>query len=63
METMFILSIKDSKLEKISFGTLDSPKIVVLSHEVLFVKFHKHAQTKQGTPVKMLRVKRATHNM
>ena len=44
-------------------GTLDSPKIVVLSHEVLFVKFHKHAQTKQGTPVKMLRVKRATHNM
>ena len=36
--SMFILSLKDVKFEKISMGTLDRPNIVILSHKVQFVK-------------------------
>ena len=56
---MFILSIKDGKFEKILQGTMDIPKIVVLSDKVQPTKFHNHAKKiSEGLLLKCCRVKR-----
>ena len=56
-------SMKGSKFEKVSLGTLDSLIIVVFSHIMQFVKFHNLAEIKQGTHVKMLSCKKALYSV
>ena len=43
MQSLVLMSCLLAMLDKIWQGTLDTPKIIVLSHEVHFVKSYNHA--------------------
>ena len=58
MVSIYQVTDENRSLKGFLQGTLDTPKMIVLSHVVHFVKLYNHATFQQGTLAKLLSCER-----